>query len=105
MTVGALDLGDIFYLLLDDAGVYIHYRKVMATTTPLAPALKIFLLMALVFLDSLALMDEKLLLATRCISKRGVSRLRLFGILLLFFGGLISSEISEIYLTDTCGQF
>ena len=94
-------LGDIFHFFLDGAGVDTFGREVVATTTPLAPAPRTSLLVLLVFLDSLALMVGRLVLATRYVSGRGVSGLRPSGVLFLFLGGPVPSGTPGIYLADT----
>lgn len=79
-----LDLGDVFFVFLNAAGVNTHCRKFGATTTPLALSLpRTSLLVIQVLLASLALVGRRLLvLTTRCISKRSVNGLSPSGVFL-----------------------
>lgn len=77
MAVEALNLGDVLLFLLDDIGVSTCCKRVMVTTLFLSlTAQKTIFLAVLVFISSLALVDRRLLgvLATRYVSKKGVSR-------------------------------
>ena len=103
MIFVTLDLGDIFYFFFNSAGISTRCKGVMAITTFLALLIpKTSLLMVLVLLASLALGGGRLLvLATRNISRKGVSGLRSFGVLFLLFSRLVPLEIPEIYLAGT----
>ena len=74
VTVVALDLREIFLLLLDGGGVDTRCKRIIATTlslsAPLAP--KIFLLVVLVLLGGRSLLSRKRLFSTRCVSRGGV---------------------------------
>ena len=84
IVVEALDLGDVFVVFFDGVDVSIYYKRVVATTTPLSLTPKSFLI--LVFLARLALVGRKLLvLATRCVNGKIISRFSSSRIFLLFF--------------------
>ena len=103
VTVVALNLGDIFHFFLDGAGVNTCCKRDVAITTFLAPlAPRIFLLVVLVFFASLVLVTRRLLmLTTRFVNKKNVSRLSIFGVILLFFVGPVLLETPGIYLAGT----
>ena len=85
VIVEALDLRDIFHFFFDGVGLSTYYKRVMTTNFLATLVSKTYLL--LVFFTSLALVSRKLLvLATRYISKRNVSRLSFSGAFFLLFG-------------------
>lgn len=91
VTVVVLDLEDIFCFLLYDIGVSSYCKKVMVTVSLTLLALKTSLLVVLILFPSLVLVGGRLLmLATRHVSRKSVSKLSLSGIFFLFFHGLIS---------------
>lgn len=87
----ALDLEDIFLFFFDNVGINTCYIKVMAMTFLASLALKTFLVV-LVFFANLALVSKKLVLVTRYISRKNISRLNLSGVLFLFFCRSVSLE-------------
>ena len=87
VTVELFDLEDVLFFLFDDIDVSTYYRKVI-TTISLAFLVPKTSLMVLVFLANLALMSGRLLvLATRYVSRRNISRFSLFGVFLFLFCG------------------
>lgn len=106
VTVEALDLGNIFHFFFDGVGVSTHgvsirCRRVVAITSLVILAPKTSLV--LVFLATVALVGRRLLvLATRRISKRDVSRLNLFKVFFLLLGGLIPLKTPEVNLLGLC---
>ena len=95
VTIIALDLREIFLLLLDAGGVNTRCRRVMATTLSLSVSLapKTSLLVVLVVLGGISLLSGRRLFSTRRVSREGVGGLILStGVLLLLFGGLIPSK-------------
>lgn len=106
VTVEALNLKDIFHFFFDGIsvstyGVSTHCRRVVTTTSPitLTPKTSLFL----VPLASLTLVGGKLLvLVTKHVSKKGVSRLSPFKIFVLLLGGLVLLETPGIDFSDFC---
>ena len=94
VTVVALDLREIFLLLLDGGGVDTRCRRVMATTlsssAPSAP--RTSLLVVLVLLGGRSLLSGRGLFSTRRVSRGGVGGLILStGVFLLLPGGPVPS--------------
>ena len=101
LTIIILDLKDIFHFFYDSTGVNTRCRRVVATTTLLAPsALKTSLLVVLVLLAVLALVGRRLF-AIRCVSGRGVSKLSPFRVFFLFLGGPVLLRTPGIHLAGT----
>lgn len=94
MTVEALNLEDIFLFLFDSLSMSKYCRRDITITLSLAFLVPRTFLVVLVFLASLALVDRRLLvLATRYVSKRNISKLSLSGVLLLLFHRFVPSKI------------
>ena len=90
-AVEGLDLGDVFFFRLDDIGIDIYCKEVMATTLFSPPTVPRTSLVVLVFFASLALVDGRLLevLATKYVSRKSVNRPISSRVPLLFFCRLI----------------
>lgn len=95
-------MGDIFFFFFDDIGTY--SKKVMTVTLSLSLMSEI-LLVILILLASLVPMGGRLLGAflTKYISKRSVSKLIFFRVLLFFFCELVSLKKLGINLADIEG--
>ena len=106
VTVVALDLREIFLLLLDGDGVDTRCRRFMATTlsllAPMAP--KTFLLVVPVLLGGRSLLSGRGLFSTGPVSRGGVGGL-IFStrVLLLLPGGLVLSGTPWVHDTNTRG--
>ena len=106
VTVVALDLREIFLLLLDGGGVDTRCKRVMTTTlSSLAPsAPRPSLLVVLVFLGGRSLLSGKELFSTRRVSKGGVSGLILStGVFLLLPGGPVPLGTPWVHIANTGG--
>ena len=106
VTVVALDLREIFLLLLDGGGVDTRCRRVMATTlsssAPSAP--RTSLLVVLVLLGGRSLLSGRGLFSTRRVSRGGVGGLILStGVLLLLPSGPVSSRTPRVHVAGTGG--
>ena len=75
----------LIFFFLFDKNVDIYYRKVLALTLFLSTTTLRTYLVILVFFVSLALVDEKLLLPIKYVSRGDVSRLIFFKVLILLF--------------------
>lgn len=92
VIVEVLNFGDIFHFLLNDVGISIYCKRVVATTSlvTLAPSTSLIL----VFHTSLALVGGRLrVLATRYVNRRNVSRFILSKIFLLLFSKHVPLEV------------
>ena len=104
IIVKALKFRNVFSFLLDDVGISICCRKFVTTTLSLAFLAPKTSLVILVFLASLALVCKRLLiLATKYVSRKSVSRLSFSGVFLLLFCKPIPLKTLWIYFLGTGG--
>lgn len=100
MAEVVLDLRDVFSVFLvysNNVGICHYYREVVTATslTILAPRTSL----AMVFFASLTLVSGRLLvLPTKYVNERSVSRLGLFEVLFLFFCRLVPLEVLKVNL-------
>lgn len=98
VIVVALDLGEIFYFFLVNVSVSTRYKEAMAMTIHSA-ILALRTSFILILMTSLALVGGRLLiLATRCVSERSVSKLSSSNIFLLLFCRLVLLRYLESIL-------
>ena len=92
-----LDLEDVFSLFFDDVSISIYCKEVMATISSTSLALKTSLVI-LVFLASLPLMSGKLVLTTKHVSRKSVSKLSPSKVFPLLFCRPVPLKTPGIYL-------